>query len=387
MKLLMISGDRSVLQGKKGAFWYTLEEMSKHWERIDVLCPRAQQLSASGYQLSGKTIRRTESSKLKAESFFGNVFFHPSPRGLWYQPWWILEHGSGLIANHHHNVITVHEYPPFYNGVGARWLSRATGVPFILEIHHIVGYPRASSLSEHVGYWLSRVHLPRASRRAKAVRCVSSSMAEALRSWGVKNVEVVPSFYLDPEMLRPDPAVPRTYDIVVCARLVPNKGMREVLHALTDLPDRTLLIVGDGPERPHLEDHARRLGIESQVTFTGWLEENKDVYYALQTGHVFVMNSRSEGGPRVALEAMALGMPVVATPVGVMPDVVRHGENALFTTGDPEDLVEKLRVLLGDAALRERLGSEAQKVRDQFERRKLIQLYADFLKRFIRSMP
>lgn len=371
MRLLMISGDRSVLQGKKGAFWYMLEEMSKHWERIDVICPRA--------------TRNQIGDRSEGHKAFSNIFFHPSPRGLWRQPWWILEKGSELIAEHHHGVMTVHEYPPFYNGIGARWLARATGVPFILEVHHIVGWPKASSLSERIGYRMSRLYLPRACRRAAQVRCVSRATADVLRRWGVKNVEIVPSFYLDPEHLRPDPEVPRTYDLVVAARLVPNKGIREVIEALTSMaPHRRLLVIGDGPEMRKLKAHAKKHGVHERVVFSGWLKENSEVYYALQTGWVFVMNSKSEGGPRIALEAMALGLPVVATPVGVMPDVVRHGENALFTTGEPRDLAEKAETLLADELLRRRIGGEAQKIIGQFERRVLIQKYAEFLKRFMR---
>src|SRR5688572_26205291 len=86
MKLLMISGDRSILQGKKGAFWYTLEEFAKHWERIDVICPKPQAMQK----------QMTENGPSQ------NVFFHPSPRGLWYQPWWIGKKGKELIGVHKH---------------------------------------------------------------------------------------------------------------------------------------------------------------------------------------------------------------------------------------------------------------------------------------------
>lgn len=375
MRLLMISGDRSILQGKRGAFWYTLEEMAKHWERIDVICPPA----------------AVNEKKFPAAAddgsyhVFPNVYFHPNQRGLWHQPWWILQRGGELIATHHHTIMTVHEYPPFYNGIGARWLHRSTGIPFILEIHHVVGYPEPSSFTERVGYWLSRIYLPRAARRAMVVRCVSKGSAELLTQWDILNVEIVPSFYLDPESLKPDPGIPVTYDVVVCARLVKNKGMFEVIEALRLLPEKRLLVIGDGPLRPHLEKHAKRHGVHDQVTFTGWLEENSDVYYALQTSRVFVMNSRSEGGPRIALEAMALGMPVIATPVGVMPDVIKHGHNAFFTTGRPEDIAQKVDTLLRDDELRTNMGREARGIRDQFHRPSLIQAYAEFLKRFMQS--
>src|SRR3990167_6402673 len=93
MKLMMISGDRSILAGKRGAFWLTLEEFHKHWERIDVLCSRGatrHELRDTSYGLRAARHENGEileagSSKLEARSFFGNVFFHSSPHSLWRQ--------------------------------------------------------------------------------------------------------------------------------------------------------------------------------------------------------------------------------------------------------------------------------------------------------------
>ena len=129
----MISGDRSLSVGKRGAFWYTLEELHRHWDRIDVICPRAQG---------------------SAPSPFPNVFLHPSPHGLLRQSAWITKRGGELIAEHHHDVMTVQEYPPFYNGRGARMLSSTYRIPTVLEVHHIVGAPCAASVFEWVGRML-----------------------------------------------------------------------------------------------------------------------------------------------------------------------------------------------------------------------------------------
>lgn len=365
MKLLMISGDRSILQGKRGAFWYTLEEFSRHWDRIDVICP------ATTYNL-----------QLTTSQPFPNVFFHPSPRKIWYQPWWILHCGYKLIQEHHYDVMTVHEYPPFYNGKGARWLHNATGIPFVIEVHHIVGWPVAASIIESIGAFLSKLVLPREARIANAVRTVNEIVKKQLIAWGApaEKVHVVPSFYLDPEKLRPDPLIMKNIDVVTAARLVANKGLPELLDAIAQIKDRKLLIIGDGPLRKQLEVQARRLGIENRVTFVGWLPTQEDVIAALQRGKVFVMNSKSEGGPRTALEAMAIGLPVIATKVGVMPEVIQDGVNGVLTDGSVEDLQKKIQMLLQDEGLQNRLGGEAMKIVERFSRKTLIEKYAQFLK-------
>jgi glycosyltransferase involved in cell wall biosynthesis len=366
MNLLMISGDRSILQGKKGPFWYLLEEMVRYWNRIDVITPYA-----------GRN-----HSHIDEQGLFGKVHFHPSSHRLWYQPRWIVKKGKELIRSHAHTVISVHEYPPFYNGLGTEWLSRRTGVPYALEIHHIVGYPKAASPAEWIGKHLSHLFLVNDAYGASKVRCVSRGAAGVLERWGARKdtLYIIPSFYLDQESLQPDPTIQKEFDIVCCGRLVANKGHKEVLHALQKLPEAMLLIVGDGPLRWRLENYAERLKVSDRVHFAGWLPESSDVYRAIQSAKVFVMNSKSEGGPRVALEAMALGMPIISTRVGVMPDVIRDGENGRLMSGTTKDLVEKLETLLSYPSMRDQMGREARKILTKFERTDLIRRYAEFLK-------
>ncbi len=369
----MVSGDRSILQGKKGAFWYTLEELSKKWERIDILCPKIQ----------------GPNSKIQSPAvFFGNVHFHASPYTLWNQPKWIVEKGTELVRIHHHDVMTVHEYPPFYNGIGARKLSRATGVPYVLEVHHIVGYPVAATFTEWIGRIMSWVYLSGAIRRSAACRAVSKGTAETLMQWGApeRKVRVVPSFYLDRSLVSSLGSAPAArVDVVFCGRLVANKGVSQLLHAMVKVPKATLLIIGDGPERQKLKSEADRLKIAHRVEFRGWIPTQQDVLQAIRSAKMLVMNSTSEGGPRVPLEAMACGVPVIVTKVGVMPDVITDGVNGLFTTGEADDVAEKINALLQHPALREAMGREATKILERFERVSLIGRYADFLKSFARS--
>ena len=371
MNLLMISGDRSLLAGKRGAFWYTLEAFSKEWDRIDVICPHGPSFS-----------------DVFPASLFGNVFLHPCPRGLWYQPQWILKKGKALHSSHHHAVMTVQEYPPFYNGLVAWLLHRAVGIPYALEVHHLVGVPRAASVLEQVGKGVSWLFLPLDTVPASAVRAVSRATADRLIRWGVRTekVHVVPSFYLDRALLTSiDASGGKRFDVAFGGRLVPNKGVPELLQAIASIPHATLLIVGDGPLRGTLEALARSLQIEHRVEFRGWLPTQHDVLMAIASSKMLVMNSTSEGGPRIALEAMGCGVPVIATRVGVMPEVIQEGQNGLFTNGTPEDLAEKISLLLQDSSLRERMGQHARAVLDRFERGHLIGQYARFLKGIARS--
>src|SRR3989338_1581394 len=128
-KLLMITGlggGLDLVRGKRGAFYNTLEEFHRYWERIDIILPKMAGVSE--------------------KNFFSNVFVHCSPWPLVFYPWWFLKKGAELHLAHHFDLMTVHDFPPFYNGIGARFLWQKTKVPYVLEVHHIPGYPRAGSV-------------------------------------------------------------------------------------------------------------------------------------------------------------------------------------------------------------------------------------------------
>jgi glycosyltransferase involved in cell wall biosynthesis len=370
----MISGDRSVLQGRMGAFWYTLQEMRKHFDRIDIICPKVTE-GGAGMSESGHKIPESDEAG-------GEVFFHPCPNSLLFQIPWIADKGQALIAEHGHDVMTVHDYPPFYNGIGAKRLHKRTGIPYATEIHHIVGWPKAANIQEMIGREMSRWYLRSVTKAVRAVRTVNDTVARQVVRFGVaqEKVHVISSFYLDKEILSHDHKPPVSYDVSFCGRLVANKGLSELISALVDLPTARLLIIGDGPERSKMERKVKDLGIANRVTFLGWLPTQEAVSGAMQTARIFVMNSKSEGGPRIALEAMACGLPIIATQVGVMPEAITDGVNGIFTTGTTPDLVEKISKLLANDDLMESMGNEAKKVLELYERSTLIKQYADFLK-------
>jgi glycosyltransferase involved in cell wall biosynthesis len=108
-------------------------------------------------------------------------------------------------------------------------------------------------------------------------------------------------------------------------RLVPVKGLDYLLKATKIMqrksPHLKVLIIGEGPERKNLENAASKLGIDSQIIFTGEREDVHDLIYALD---LFILPSLSEGIPMVLLEALALEVPVVVSAVGGIPEVITH---------------------------------------------------------------
>jgi glycosyltransferase involved in cell wall biosynthesis len=152
-------------------------------------------------------------------------------------------------------------------------------------------------------------------------------------------------------------------------RLVAIKSVGTLLDALTHLPaDRgepTVLLVGDGPERPSLAEQAKRLGIEDRVQFTGYVE---DLSPFLARMDVFALPSLHEGAPIALLEAMAAGVPGVAARVGGIPEMI--GDSGAVRLVDGHDPVvwarEIDRVLADRAATEEMVKRGRQLVAERF---------------------
>jgi glycosyltransferase involved in cell wall biosynthesis len=118
--------------------------------------------------------------------------------------------------------------------------------------------------------------------------------------------------------------------------------------------DAQLVLVGDGPERDRLEEQAHELGIQKRTLFAGYQREISEYYDLFDA---FLLPSRNEGTPVVAIESLAARTPVVATRVGGVPDVVRDGIDGYLTdVGDVDALAERLAELARDPGLRARMG-------------------------------
>jgi colanic acid/amylovoran biosynthesis glycosyltransferase len=149
--------------------------------------------------------------------------------------------------------------------------------------------------------------------------------------------------------------------LLFVGRLVAAKGLPILLEALAALEDAQLQVAGDGPDRKMLEDLARSLGIANRVEFLGYQSQAK-VRELLSKADVFALSSFAEGVPVVLMEAMAAGIPVVATRIAGIPELVRHEENGLIVSpGDSAGVAAAIRDLLDDPDLRNRYARAGRK--------------------------
>lgn len=160
-----------------------------------------------------------------------------------------------------------------------------------------------------------------------------------------------------------------TNNIVTVGRLVDVKNQETLLRAFSDvldsIPDTTLTVVGDGPRREYLESTAEALGISDLVTFTGTIPR-QEVYEILDRSDIFVIPSKNEGFCVTAIEAMACELPVVASDIETLHEVV--GDVGQYASVDsPREFSTTIRNLVENPKKREQLGNEGrQRVIENF---------------------
>src|SRR3989344_5513484 len=242
-KLLMITGlgsARDLASGKRGAFYNTLEEFSKYWERIDIIAPK---IRNSKFEI----LNKFEIQNSKLEILFGNVYVHVSPWPLIFHPIWFLKKGLEIYKEQKFDLMTVHDFPPFYNGIGARLLWQKIRVPYILEIFHVPGYPRAASTKESIYKFLFKLFIRFDAAKSKAVRVMNQKQVpEFLIRAGVPKEKIIyiPAIYIDTDIFKPT-GVQKEYDLIFVGRLEKNKGIDLFIETVKRTGCRAI-IVGNG---------------------------------------------------------------------------------------------------------------------------------------------
>ncbi len=232
-------------------------------------------------------------------------------------------------------------------------------------------------------------------RLVDAEVCVSNGVRDFFASGGFprRKLIVIPNGVDVARFAGRDPAFkarlgikPEAPLVATIGRLHPQKGMEFFIRAAASLrrsrPECHFLIVGSGPLEGYLRAAAKGLNLEGALAFLGLCD---DVPAILRATDVFVLASLWEGMPNVVLEAMAAGVPVVATRVEGTVDLIEHNETGLLVMPrDVPGLVSAIQRVLGEPGLGERLGRAAQeRVRTQFPLDAMVRryeaLYAELL--------
>ncbi len=269
------------------------------------------------------------------------------------------------------------------HAVKSHLLARLAGLKPWIAYHHGYTWP---DLRARIYNQADRWSL----RKAAAVLTVSQPFAQELTGMGVRREKThVIHNAIEPGWgvgrgdrasfgIGPDKKV-----ILIVGRLSREKDHLTLLEAVRDLPVH-LLIVGEGPERGRIEERIRATSREGSVTLTGQVP-SAEPYYGI--ADIAVLSSLSEGSPNALLEAMAAGVPVVATSVGGIPEMVTNEESALLVRpGDREAMTAAIGRLLNEEGLADRLAQRAQELAathhsPEERTRRICKIYRDLLEK------
>jgi glycosyltransferase involved in cell wall biosynthesis len=299
-----------------------------------------------------------------------------------------------LVARVRPDVIQTH-------AVKSHFLARSAGLPGHapwVAFHHGYTWPsvKASAYNQ-----LDRWSL----RAADRVLTVCAPFRDELARFGVRSDRIgIVHNAIPPDWgaraRRPEEAAalrartgiaPDTKVVLIVGRLSREKDHLTLLEAVGRLRSAFalhLIIVGDGPERSRIEDRVRRLGLGASVTLTGH-QSSAEPWYGI--ADVAVLSSLSEGSPNALLEAMATNVPVVATAVGGVPEIVADGESGLLIKpGDPAGMSAAIARLLTEPDLAERLKKQSHQLildrhAPEARTRKLVSIYRSVADAFSRS--
>ena len=271
------------------------------------------------------------------------------------------------FADRRYDIVHTHNiYPHLYATVAARW----AGVPVVINTRH----------GQRVGHgWKSRCLFRLASRWVDRIVAVSDDAARlCVQVDGIPIHKVTRIWNGIDTQAFAESAHRREPIAISVARLSPEKDFPTLLAAIVlaqrFVPNLRLRIVGDGPERSRLQSLSERLGIADRVQFLG---ERTDVAQQLAEAGFFVTSSRSEGISLTLLEAMACGLPVVATDVGGNAEIVGDAAlGQLVPPANPKRLAEAIVELCGRVDQWPAMGSAARRsVAQRFDARRMVSDY------------
>lgn len=249
-------------------------------------------------------------------------------------------------------IDVIHAHCAYPDAVGVARVARRLGVPFVVTAH-------GSDINIYAGRKTLRPQILQALRQASAIIAVSEDLRGkicALDPGLSPRVHCIPCSGVNPEVfhLAQEETARSELDsdgrtVLFVGNLVPIKGLDTLVEAWRLLlrngglrPEDRLVLIGDGPLRGHLQEVASEPDLAGTLHVLGPLAQ-KEIAGRMRTATLLCLASLNEGMPNVVVEALASGLPVVASAVGGIPDLVRPGVNGdLVASGDAPALAEAL---------------------------------------------
>lgn len=274
----------------------------------------------------------------------------PGIKGRFYQLFYFAE--AIILADHlkRNGVVHLHNHIATASCSVAMLASNVSDIPFSFTLH-----------GPDIFFEPERWRLDAKIKRAQFVACISDFCRNKAKEFSdpdcwdklhIVHCGVEPERYA--QQTQTDNNIPQ---LTFVGRLATVKGIPVLFEALTKInSELSVTLIGDGPERAELESQAQGHGLSHTVTFAGY-KSQAEVAKALQKTDLFVLPSFAEGVPVVLMEAMAARVPVIATRIAGIPELVEHDVNGLLVpTNDANALADAISELINDPERRAEMG-------------------------------
>lgn len=243
-----------------------------------------------------------------------------------------------------------------YAGFAAMFFKlRHPNVPYFLTLQEGDPIPEIKKKARLVSGLFKKIFV-----KADFIQVISNYLADFARAMGYKGELAVVPNGVDIEKFKNQSAAGDNKTLITASRLVKKNAVDDIIKSLKYLPANVkLMVLGDGPDADMLKNLVGELGLGDRVVSLGQVSHN-DLPQYLAKADIFIRPSLSEGQGISFIEAMAAGVPVITTPVGGIIDFLRDGETGLFCkVKNPESIAEKVKVLLADKELAEKIKNNA----------------------------
>ncbi|MCU0846402.1 MAG: glycosyltransferase family 4 protein [Spirochaetes bacterium] len=301
-----------------------------------------------------------------------------------------IPRGLKLCLRNRYDIINTHFYAP--SGPTGLVLSLLTGIPNVLYIHGADVYDPTRMNKTPAGTgalsFLLRLSAKIQNIFTKAISCQSTNTRDNIKKYTrtVREVTVIPLPFerpFHPGATRKDLGLKKgVYYLLSAGRVVRRKGYDYLIEAMKKLdPKINLIILGDGPELPHLKKLAEIYGMEGRIIFLGYVEKEEDKFKYYNAADLYVLSSVHEGMGIVLQEAMEFGLPIVATDHGGQVDLVKDGFNGLLVPpGDPEMLAAAIKRIYGDKKMGMSFGKRNLELIKRYYSMSIADEFLDFFK-------
>lgn len=226
-------------------------------------------------------------------------------------------------------------------------------------------------------------------RSSEYIIAHSKKTRDALLSSGFRGREIrLISHGVELDTIKNIPASKEKSDLLFAGRLIKDKNVELVIRALglikKDMPQVRCTIIGEGPEKNKLLSLSKKLGLEENIRFTGFLEY-KEVLALMKASKIFAFPSQREGFGIVAIEALSCGLPVVTVehPMNAATEIIKDGKNGYVCRIDASSLAARIKGLLEDETLRLKMSEEAKSAAAGNDWDKITDITLEFYKEII----